>query len=129
MDFRVDITDPTIGDLAEIVSYIARENPDAAATLGNILLDAALSLQSVPHKGSRYAKLLGVRKLSFRPFKIFYRVHEDTKVVEICASGTRHGANRSSDPYDENKSHEAPLQSTEAELLRVVQAAQARVGR
>ena len=83
MDFRVKITDPAIADLAEIVSYIAQENPNAAATLGNDLLDAALSLQSAPHKGSRYAKIIGVRKLSVHPFKIFYRVHEDNNVVEI----------------------------------------------
>jgi plasmid stabilization system protein ParE len=31
MDFRVEITDPAIDDLAEIVSYIAQDNPDAAA--------------------------------------------------------------------------------------------------
>ena len=39
MDFRVEITDPAIADLAEIVSYIARDNPDAARALGNNLLD------------------------------------------------------------------------------------------
>jgi toxin ParE1/3/4 len=54
MDFRVEITDPAIADLAEIVSYIARDNPTAATALGNNLLDAALSLADTPHKGSPY---------------------------------------------------------------------------
>ena len=54
MDFRVEITDPAIADLAEIVSYIARDNPDAARALDNNLLDAALSLAQVPYKGSPY---------------------------------------------------------------------------
>ena len=77
MDFRVEIKDPAIADLAEIVSYIAQDNPDAATALGHNLLDAALSLQSAPYKGSPYQKLVGLRKLSVRPFKIFYRVRED----------------------------------------------------
>ena len=52
MDFRVEIADPAIDDLAEIVSYIAQDNPEAASTLGNHLLDAALSLAQTPRKGS-----------------------------------------------------------------------------
>jgi len=83
MDFRVEITDPAIADLAEIVSYIARDNPDAASALGNNLLDAALSLAETPYKGSPYQKLTGIRKLTLRPFKIFYRVKEEKQVVEI----------------------------------------------
>ena len=83
MDFRVEIKDPAIADLAEIVAYIAQDNPNAAKTVGDNLLDAALSLESTPYKGSPFARLTGVRKLTVRPFKIFYRVHEDRCVVEI----------------------------------------------
>ena len=83
MDFRVEIKDPAIADLAEIVSYIARDNPDAATAFGNNLLDAALGLAPTPYKGSRYGKLAGVRKLTLRPFKIFYRVNETRKAVEV----------------------------------------------
>ena len=54
MDFRVEIADPAIDDLAGIVSYIAQDNPKAASALGNHLLDAALSLAQTPHKGSPY---------------------------------------------------------------------------
>lgn len=52
MDFRVEIKDPAIADLTEIVSYIALDNPDAATALGNNLLDAALNLAETPNKGS-----------------------------------------------------------------------------
>ncbi|MDP9097911.1 MAG: type II toxin-antitoxin system RelE/ParE family toxin [Verrucomicrobiota bacterium] len=83
MDFRVEITGPAIADLAEIVSYIAQDNPEAAAALGNNLLDAAMSLAQTPHKGSRYQKLAGIRKLTLRPFKIFYRVNDRTSAVQI----------------------------------------------
>jgi toxin ParE1/3/4 len=83
MDFRVEVTEPAITDLAEIVTYIARDNPHAAEAVGNNLLDAALSLETAPYKGSPHATLVGIRKLTFRPCKIFYRVHEDRKVVEV----------------------------------------------
>ena len=40
-------------DLRNIVAYIASENPDAAETLGRELLDQAMSLESLPYRGSR----------------------------------------------------------------------------
>jgi toxin ParE1/3/4 len=83
MDFRVEITGPAIADLAEIVSYIALDNPAAAKALGENLLDAALSLGKAPFKGSPYPKLAGVRKLTLPPLKIFYRVNDRTREVEI----------------------------------------------
>jgi len=83
MDFRVEITGPAIRDLAEIVSYIAQDNPAAATSIGANLLDAALSLAKTPFKGTRYQKLAGVRKLTLSPFKIFYRVNDMNKSVQI----------------------------------------------
>lgn len=83
MDFRVEVTDPAIADLAEIVAYIAQDSPGEARALGDNLLDAAVSLAQAPYKGSRYQKLAGIQKLTLRPFKIFYRVNEQRKTVEI----------------------------------------------
>ena len=83
MDFRVEITGPAIADLAEIVSYIAQDNPAAAESLGENLLDSSLSLGVTPFKGSPYPKLADVRKLTLAPFKIFYRVSDRARVVQI----------------------------------------------
>jgi plasmid stabilization system protein ParE len=83
MDCRVEIADPAIDDLCEIVSYIAQDNPEAASALGNHLLDAALGLAQTPHKGSPYRYIGNVRKLTVRPFKIFYRVNEVKQSVEV----------------------------------------------
>jgi len=83
MDFKIEITGPAIADLEEIVSYIARDNAEAARALGENLLDAALSLAQTPFKGSEYRKLADVRKLTLTPFKIFYRVNDARKTVEI----------------------------------------------
>jgi toxin ParE1/3/4 len=95
MDFRVEITDPAIDDLAEIVSYIAQDNPDAASALGNHLLDAALSLAQIPHKGSPCRHIGNVRKLTVRPFKIFYPVTKPNSASRFCASGIPRDANQS----------------------------------
>jgi hypothetical protein len=51
MDFKVRLTDEAIGDLAGIVSYIARERAEAAAYVGNEILATAESLALVPHRG------------------------------------------------------------------------------
>jgi len=83
MDFRVEITGPAIADLAQIVSYIAQDNPAAAKALGNNLLDAALGLAKTPFKGTRYQKLAGVRKLTLPPFKIFYRLNDRTGAIQV----------------------------------------------
>jgi len=83
MDFRVEVKETAIADLAEIVSYVAEDNPDAARRLGDALLDAALSLSQAPFKGSRYARLAGIRKLTLAPYKIFYRVNEANRLVEV----------------------------------------------
>jgi toxin ParE1/3/4 len=83
MDFRVEITGSAIANLGEIVSYIAQENTGAAKTIGDNLLDAALSLAEMPYKGSSYQAIAGIRKLTLPPFKIFYRVNETRKAVEV----------------------------------------------
>jgi toxin ParE1/3/4 len=79
MDFRVKINATAVADLAAIVSYVAENNRDAATRLGNALLDAALSLPEAPFKGSRYPKFVGVRRITLRPYKIFYRVDETSR--------------------------------------------------
>ena len=83
MGFRIEIKEPAIADLAEIVAYIARDNPRAALVLGNNLLDAALGLVDMPHKGSKYPHLPNIRKITVNPFKIFYRVNKADRIIEI----------------------------------------------
>ncbi len=83
MDFRVEVKGTAIADLAEIVSYVAQDDPEAATKLGHALLHTALSLSQTPFKGSPYSRLVSLRKLTLRPYKIFYRVDEPKKLVEV----------------------------------------------
>lgn len=83
MDFKVEIENTAIADLKEIVSYVAQNDPAAAELLANALLDTALSLAQAPCKGSQYRRLAGIRKLTLRPYKIYYRIDESRKLVQV----------------------------------------------
>ena len=88
--YAVIILEEAHEDLKNIVGYIANENPSAAETLGGELLDAALSLESLPHRGSRVKRRRGLSKLVHGQYLIYYRVQEQKKLVEIVAF--KHGA-------------------------------------
>ena len=77
-------------DLRSIVAYIAIANPRAAETLGRELLDDAMSLGSVPYRGSRVKNRPGLLKLIHGNYLIYYRIQEQKKAVEIVAF--KHGA-------------------------------------
>src|SRR3990172_3934334 len=82
MGRKVIITDPAVEDLGAIVSHIARDNPRAAARLGNDLLDQALLLGTFPLRGTVYGPDPAIRKLGHRGYKIFYHIPPDTAAIE-----------------------------------------------
>jgi plasmid stabilization system protein ParE len=77
-------------DIINIVNQVAVENPQAAKKLGSNLLDLALSLDSMPYRGSKVKKRRGVLKLIHENYLIYYRVSENKRTVEIL--GFEHGA-------------------------------------
>ena len=83
MDFKVLFSDEALRDLSEIIDYVARDNPEAASRLGRSLIDHSNVLQAFPYVGAFVPKRPGVRKLFHTPYKIYYRIHADRKVVEI----------------------------------------------
>jgi toxin ParE1/3/4 len=72
-------------DIVNIVKHIAAENPQAAKKLGSNLLDLALSLDSMPYRGSKVKKRRGVLKLIHGNYLIYYRVNENKRIVEILS--------------------------------------------
>jgi len=84
MDYKVDFARQTERDLFSITRFLAEKNPAAAERLGNSLIDAALSLRSLPRRGSALMGRPGVFKLIHPPYHlIFYRIHESQRLVEI----------------------------------------------
>jgi len=88
--YAVIILEEALEDLRNIVAYVAKENPGAAETLGRELLDQAMSLESLPYRGSRVKKRRDFLKLIHGQYLIYYRIREQEKVVEIVAF--KHGS-------------------------------------
>jgi addiction module RelE/StbE family toxin len=85
MDFRVVITRPAIKDLATIVKYIAKHDPVAAERLGTRLIAKAESLTQLPLRGRLVPerKQADCRELIWKPYRIVYRVREETATVQV----------------------------------------------
>lgn len=96
--FKVEWSEPAICDLEKIDRYLRRRNHYAATRMGEALLQSAASLARHPELGPVWEEDSRWRFLVFRPYKMFYRILTDKKVVEI--SHLRHGA-RSAPTLDE----------------------------
>ena len=83
MGFQVGLTEAAQADLGVVVRFLAEQNPEAAARIGNEILDAALSLTLFPRRGTPVRRRPGMRKLSFRHYLIFYQVNEAAQWVEV----------------------------------------------
>ena len=83
MGFQVGLTEEAQADLGVVVRFLAEQNPEAAARIGNEILDAALSLTLFPRRGTPVRRRPGMRKLSLRHYLIFYQVNEAAQWVEV----------------------------------------------
>jgi plasmid stabilization system protein ParE len=88
--YSVILSNPASKDLTGIVEYIAADNPDAAERTGFELINLAMSLDSMPYRGSKVKKRLGVLKLVHGKYLIYYRVNERKRTVEILSF--KHGS-------------------------------------
>ncbi len=82
MAFRILYTEDALADLETILDSIRADNP-AAARFGNALLNHVDLLAAFPHIGSPVNQRVGVRKLLHTPVRIYYRIQEQRRVVEI----------------------------------------------
>jgi plasmid stabilization system protein ParE len=71
--------------LAEIVKYIAKDDPLAAARTGDRLITKAESLRQMPLRGRVVPERRegDSRELVLKPYRIIYRVREEKSLVEI----------------------------------------------
>ena len=84
---RVEWATIAARDLAEIVEYIARDDPGAAVRVLDALEAKALSLETLASRGCIVPELLGIqlrayRELLVKPYRLVYRV-EKTRVVVL----------------------------------------------
>lgn len=85
MDYKIIFSEPSIEDLHNVVHFIAQDNPQAAARFGHDLIQSVRHLASFPRMG-RMVPEKGdedIREIIFKPYRIFYRVKDDARAVEI----------------------------------------------
>jgi toxin ParE1/3/4 len=92
VEYKILFSESALTDLEALLEFIERDNPDAAEHFGNSLLNHVDLLGSFPRIGEPVPRRRGIRKLLHTPIRIYYRIHEDRKVVEIIQF--RHGARR-----------------------------------
>jgi toxin ParE1/3/4 len=88
MDYKVIYSPNAISDLAEIVRFVAQDDPQAALRLGKQLADDADSLARLPYRFPKFRRRANVRKLVTGQYLILFRIVQTAKVVEYCDFGT-----------------------------------------
>jgi plasmid stabilization system protein ParE len=83
MDFKILIAESAIADLRNIVEFVAEDDPHAATRLANKLIDRALSLGALPHRCPFFDERRGIRKMTIRPYLVFYTCDDESRIVNI----------------------------------------------
>lgn len=92
MDFKVTFQETFLNDLEGIVQAIGRQNPAAARKLGELIVETAETLSFFPERHPMVRQRPGIRRFVVKKhFKIFYRVRQEPRTVEIlrCWDGRR----------------------------------------
>ncbi|HEY0258003.1 MAG TPA: type II toxin-antitoxin system RelE/ParE family toxin [Candidatus Methylacidiphilales bacterium] len=83
MDYKVTFAQNAVKELTEIVTFVARDNPQAARQLGDKLLEQAAGLRRFPNRYARYPHFSAIRKMPVPPYLIYYRINESKQQVTI----------------------------------------------
>src|SRR4051812_10067252 len=86
MDYKIVFSEPSIEDLENIVRFIAKDNPQAAARFGAKLIESVRNLSAFPRLGRVVPEKNdeNIRELVFKSYRIFCRVKEDSHTIEIA---------------------------------------------
>jgi toxin ParE1/3/4 len=87
MTIRWTVT--ALRDLEALESYIAQDNPGAAASVASLVIGGIQGLARHPEMG-RKGRIAGTRELVISPYVVAYRLR--SKVVEVAA--IIHGARK-----------------------------------
>lgn len=95
MTFAVKFTPGARKDLRSIHDYIAMsDSPEKADSVARKIIEAAMSLRASPARGAYPPELLALRRrdyrqVFFKPYRIFYKIREDTIYIAVIADGRR----------------------------------------
>jgi toxin ParE1/3/4 len=85
MDFKIVWTEPALDDLRDICSYLATKDLNSSERVGKDTLSHVNILEKFPFIGPKYPQGSSGRvcEILCRNYRIFYRVSEEQKNVEI----------------------------------------------
>ena len=83
MAYKILFTEDALVDLEILLDYIRVDNSEAADRFGAALLDHVALLENFPRIGVPVPKRFGVRKLLHSPVRIYYRLYEDKRLIEV----------------------------------------------
>ncbi len=92
MDYKVVWTDPAIENLQSIFDHLADDQPQNARGVVTKIIERVETLETYPAVGDLFRKRAKVRQIFSDVYRIFYRVLEDQRRVEILA--VWHGSRR-----------------------------------
>jgi plasmid stabilization system protein ParE len=92
VDYHLIYSQKALDDLAEIVGYIAEDDPEAASRFGESLLDHIQMLTRFPKMGTISRKRRYIRKLVHSPVLVYYKISEARRNIGILY--LRHAARR-----------------------------------
>jgi plasmid stabilization system protein ParE len=72
-----------LNDLERLVRYIAQDDPITAERFGLALVAAAEHRGTAPESGTPYDTKRGLRSFPFGPYRIYYRVLDEEKILEV----------------------------------------------
>lgn len=78
-----------LDDLAEIVGYIAQDNPQAAERFGQTIFSKVGRLAESPHLGSVCPYYKKARQLIHGKYIVYYTVHRKEVVIRAVVHGAR----------------------------------------
>jgi toxin ParE1/3/4 len=85
MDFKIVWTEPALDDLRDICSFISTQDLNSSERVGEDILSHVELLEKFPFVGPIYPRGSSgrVREIICRKYRIFYRVDEERKIIEI----------------------------------------------
>ena len=83
MGWHVALTDEALGDLEQVVAFLAQQSPIAAERLGLELVALIFSLEELANRGAHVRARPALRKLVHRHYLVIYRVNAAAGQVEI----------------------------------------------
>jgi plasmid stabilization system protein ParE len=81
--YKILFTEDALLDLESILDFIEADKPEAAERFGTALLNHVELLQNLPRIGVPVPKRPGLRKILHSPVRVYYRIHEKRKLIEV----------------------------------------------